>query len=374
MKIMSKTDREQALAKGRGIVDAAKAAGRGLTPDEAATVREHLDAVDAWDARVASDAALVKSLDDLGGDTVQTGGEPNLGQKDPAAALVAGIRAKTPVAVRFESKAAISRAAVTGTPPAPGVEREPVQVPASPLGMTDLSGLLTRKVVDQPSQVYYQVSNVQGIAQVAELAPKPELSHAVAGKTIDLVKLAGYFRTSMEMDQDAPEIVRAILRQALLDLAGKENQLVLDAFAGAEGVAVATATQATLLDTLADVVGTAFARNGVGPEFLIASPADLANMRKLRDQSGRWLIDPFSDTAAGPMGLKVFPVPGMAAGTMWVGSRAAGTFFQHRAGVQVINGYAGNDLLENASSTVVEERVAAAVVQPAYLTKVTVTA
>lgn len=66
MKIMSKTDREQALAKSRLIVDGAKAAGRGLTDDEKTTVQGHLDAIDEWDARVAADAAMLDGLDNLG--------------------------------------------------------------------------------------------------------------------------------------------------------------------------------------------------------------------------------------------------------------------------------------------------------------------
>lgn len=74
------------------------------------------------------------------------------------------------------------------------------------------------------------------------------------------------------------------------------------------------------------------------------------------------------------MGLTVKPVPGLAAGTMFVGSSQAGTFYRHTAGVQVVNGYGGDDLIRNLSTTVIEERVAAAVSLPQYKTKVTLTA
>ena len=66
MKIKSTSEREQTLAKSRLIVDGAKAAGRGLTPDEKSAVQGHLNAIDEWDARVAADAAMLDSLDNLG--------------------------------------------------------------------------------------------------------------------------------------------------------------------------------------------------------------------------------------------------------------------------------------------------------------------
>ncbi|GAA1394523.1 hypothetical protein [Luteococcus peritonei] len=56
---------------------------------------------------------------------------------------------------------------------------------------------------------------------------------------------------------------------------------------------------------------------------------------------------------------------------MFVGPSQAGTFYRHSAGVQIVIGYAGDDLIRNMTTTVIEERCAAAVNLPQYMTKVT---
>lgn len=370
--------RMAALKAARDIVTTAQKASRGLTPSEKAAIDGHLAEADRLEAEIKAaneDQALLARLGNLTGE-VKSGGEPVAPgfSADPAAQLERIIASKSTGSVTFQ-KADLTRQAVTGTPLQPGVDPKPIEIPNSALAFTDLSSLLTPKQVDNPSQVFYQVSKVTGIAEVAEGAAKPEIASEVSGKSLSLTKLAGWFRTTTEFNQDAPQIVAAILNQARADLTAKENQLVLTAMSNAEGVNVATGSAGAMIDVMADALGTYVGLNGVSPDYLVCAPQDLAAMRKIRAAgSGEYLVDPFGAAPSGPFGLGVKVVPGMTPGTMFMARQQAGVFFRHEAGIQLVSGYQGDDIIFNKVTTVLEERVGAAITMPQYVTKITLTA
>ena len=210
---------------------------------------------------------------------------------------------------------------------------------------------------------------------MAEGAVTPEVITGYSRTDVSLVKLAGRFKTTLEFDQDAAPLRKAILNQARLDLIRRENTLVVDTMAAASGVAVKTGAKADILDLIADAIAEQIAVNGIAPEFLLGAPTDLAAMRKLKSSgSGEYLTDPFAEKGpVGPFGLSALMVPGYTPGTIWIGSRSAGRFYEHESGVMLRVGTSGDDFDRNITTTVFEERVLPAIEQPGLLTKITLT-
>lgn len=186
-----------------------------------------------------------------------------------------------------------------------------------------------------------------------------------------LVKLAGRFKATMEFDQVAVPLRKAILNQTRLDLIRREKTLNVDTMPAASGVVVKTGLKAVILDLIAEQITV----KGISPRFPLGALSDLAAMRKLRASgSGEYLTDPFADKRpVGPFGLSALMVPGYtpapsgSVASCWPVLRAR--IRRHAPGV----GTSGDDFDRNQTTSVFEERVLPAIAQRGLLTKITPT-
>jgi hypothetical protein len=95
-----------------------------------------------------------------------------------------------------------------------------------------------------------------------------------------------------------------------------------DGWGLADGV---TGAVADGLDLVATGIGGAEARDGITPSALIADPVDVAGMRKLRANGpGAYVLDPLAASPSAVHGVPMVSSPVTPAGTMWLGSPAAG--------------------------------------------------
>lgn len=287
------------------------------------------------------------------------------------AAIARSFMRKQPYQARISRKA-ISAGALNLTHTAVGPFGAPVGAAA-----TSLRDLFPTQVVDTPTIRYYKIGPVTGGPDiVAEGALKPEMVPILAAKDESMVKLAGRFVATYEFLDDAPELAKEVLKQALFQLLARENKLVLDRMNDASGIVAASGTKATALETIATQVGVQESVNGLTPECIVINPADLAVMRMTKASgSGEFLLgDPLSaGQSSGIFGIPVISTPSLTAGTVWLVRREAGIFYE-RQSCTIMTAPSGDDFDHNRVTTVIEERVLPVIVQPSLLTRITLTA
>lgn len=358
-------ERRALLSEAQAITERAKADGRDFVGDEQATVEAKLDRVreiDDWRAKAAGTEDIMSRIAKTGDVSLLDGG----GFTEEKGALLKSLRNRSPYTAHVERKA-LSTVGLSLPSSGEGVAGAQPGTAA-----TALRDLFQQIPTESPTIRYYVVGPVTGGPDVvAEGALKPEMVGQVTPKDAAMVKLAGRFVHTTEMDDDAPFILSEIFRQALLTLVRRENQLVLDTMDAATGVATAEGPAAKALDAIAGAIGFQESVNGLTPDALVINPVDLAALRTVKSSgSGEYTLDPLGSGPAAIFGVPVLPTPALEAGTVWLLRKEAGLFYQRKQ-VAIVSAPAGDDMNYNRVTTVVEERVLPVITQPGLLTKIT---
>ncbi|GEM_PF-4626554 len=203
-----KQERATLLAHSNRIVAEAKAAGRGLTATERATVKENIEKVEQIDASVKADAKLLADI----GRQVSGGSPASQASEDIAEAkftLTEALRTKKTAQVYLPRKAVQTVASLDSAYAEAGSHSALAtlddQVVSSPKGTAAVSlrDYLTVRRVSTGSVKYLVSDPVTGFQAVPEGGAKPELVTAHKMVEQDLVKIAGYTKRTLEMEQDA---------------------------------------------------------------------------------------------------------------------------------------------------------------------------
>ena len=372
-----KEQREAALKEARAICEQVKAAGRSFTEDE----RVRVETLTAKADRLGEQIKGADATEELMRRIAATG-DPAMGvhgerAEEAKAALMEVVRHRKAGSIRVPRSmlSGVKAATADHGSPAPLTVWSPgaVSVPVS-TSVVSLRSLFPVEQVDSPVVRYYRVSAPTGGPDItAEGALKPDILNDVTPVDGTVVKIAGKFRITMELDRDVPSVVEELLAQAGRALITRENMLTLTTMAGTSGIATATGLKTAALETIATAVGGQEALNGVTPAVIVMNPADLAMIRVQKSSgSGEFVLDPLSAAPANIFGIPVLSTPSLASGTVWLASGAAGKFYERDA-PQITTGLSGDDMDYNKLTVVIEERVLPVIYQPSMLTKITLT-
>lgn len=369
-------ERSEALARAQEIVDRAKAASRELTPAEQAEIEakfEQVKSIDAWLKGAEESDALMARMKQLGapigdGDRDRLVG-PLAVDSRVKGELASALRRKSAYAFDMPfSKAAITAGGVnlpgTGT-----LTSESLSASAA----VSLRDLFQVEQANSGNVRYYTVG--AGTADVvAEGATKPDLGASITPHDDALQKVAAVFSYTDELAEDAGFLLQYIGREAMKAVLVKENALIVSALGSATGIATSTGTDADVFDVLAGAIATQQAANGLTPAALIANPIDVGKMRTVKSTgSGELVLDPLATAPASVYGVPLTASAAVTAGTMFLVSDGAGVFYT-RGGLRVESGFTGDDFITNKVTTRVEERVLPAIIRPALVTEITLTA
>lgn len=372
-----KEQREAALKEARAICEQVKAAGRSFTTDE----RSRVEALTAKADRLTEQIKGADATDDLMRRIAATG-DPAMGvhgehAEQAKAQLIDVVRHRKAGSIRVPRSmlSGVKAATADHSSPNPLAVGLPgaVSAPVS-TAVVSLRSLFPVEAVETPVIRYYKVSAPTGGPDVvAEGALKPDIINDVVPVDGTVVKLAGKFKITMELDRDVPDVVNELLAQAGRALITRENTLVLSTMAGASGIATATGLKSAALETIATAIGGQEALNGVTPAAIVMNPADLAMIRVQKSSgSGEFVLDPLSAAPANIFGIPVLSTPSLTSGTVWLASGAAGKFYE-RDKPEIVTGASGDDLDYNKLTVIIEERVLPVIYQPSMLTKITLT-
>lgn len=410
---MNRTEKRAALLKeAADLVTAAKAAVRGLTDDERATIEANLKAADELEketAREKADSDMLAKLDALGGTEQKSGGEPNLGQKDPAAGAKSlgeffaksvtpaelgnlrnrkGFQVATP-----EFKAATD---VHTTPQAftdtvlQTVDTSFVRPYRRPLvsdllGSGQLAGTSVKYMIEGP---------IEGApTTVAHGAEKPQLHLGNPSFRVDFVtKIAAWWDMEDEMVEDLPFWVSEINGRGLRLLAEVEEQQLLRGdgvgsnllgILRREGVQQITGA-APAQDVIYKGITAVQSATGLSADGLIIHPEDYQALRLSKDANGQYFGGGFFQNQYGNggiawqpdiWGLKTVVSAAAEKGKPIVGALKAATTVYRKGGIRVESTNSDRDkFTRDVVTTRIEERLALAVRNPAAIAVVTLPA
>lgn len=364
-------DRGEITAKAIGITDAAKTAGRDLTPREMTTIDTALADIKAIDARVEkidTSAELHAKIGALGPGGTDVRVDSPLFSDEQRDGLVKAARTKTSYSAEVQFKAPI----LQGTTLNPATGSTVVDSPAAKAGMS-LRDLFTPVTAQSAMVRYYTLTN--GTAgTVAEGALKPDAGITAAAVDKALLKIAATFQVSDELAEDAPFLVDSISRETQRAVMVKENEEIVTSL-NVSGIATGTWSAAAggvaLIDALAAKIGASEALNGVTPTAILANPTDVATIRQAKASSaGSYFLDPLLSAPSALHGVPLLSTAATAAGTVWLVTEGAGLFYT-RGTLRVEAGFTGDDWVKNLMTVRVEERVLPVVVRPSLVTKIT---
>ncbi|AZZ39933.1 phage major capsid protein [Acidipropionibacterium jensenii] len=376
-----KERREAAIKRLKEIAEVVKTKGRSFTDDERSEMDGLFAEVKECDdllAKGARDSELMKQLGGIAEANNRAVEQerrfPNMaGAKN---ALVSAMLTKENRMVSFPSVKAFTGAVgtVVTDHDAPGVTPAPAGSAA-----VALRDRVHEVITGSPLVRTYALSALTGTAPVDEGGVKPSLTGEFAGVDLRLQKLANSYPVTLEFEQDAPQLLVEVARQAQLDMIRAENGLILGAMeTAASGEKSSVKELSGAASTVFEMVGEAIAEfnsnNGTNPDWLLANPADIAAVRALKDGNGGYYLDPFSADATAPYGLELVQSSAVPAHQMWVGVQSAITFYSHVSGLIVKAGTVGDQFVRNVTTFLMEERVGAFVNQPLNLTRITLTA
>lgn len=360
------------------IVREAKAQNRRLTKNEQNDYQRYAD----WLEGAKEGDALLARLNGLGDPHVIPSTTNTVTDEAKAFRAELGTALATHQSRRYN----ISREALLGKSAAAGqksalfpAESDPsdagVILDITPESAPMLRNLFTLQRVHTGMVRYRRIgAPTTGPAVVAEGEVKPELDFSIDVVDEPVLKIAGRFTMTNESRDDVEGLVDSLQQQAVLALARAENQLILERFAAAPGSLTATGTRATAADTLAEAIGEQEATNGLTPSAIIANPRNVAALRSLKSTgSGEYVLgNPLQSGLSSVWGVPLVSTPAMAADEMWIVHRQAMMIYE-REELVIITGFDGDDWSRNKVTTIVEERLLPAVIQPSLLTKVTLT-
>lgn len=262
------------------------------------------------------------------------------------------------------------RAAISGITP---ITLETLDLPpyqwSGPAGATERNPFLSvigREVVSSNAVSYISWSKATGAAIVAETDTKPEATLTPTETPLNLATYAFWKAISRQALEDMPRIrsiVETKLRAGLaatLEAAAVSVLDEVDAYGGDEsGLAGIRAAIGSLQGS------------GYQPNAIVVNPADAATLDIA--VMGATVSGPVSQS--GYWGLRVVPVPGITAGTAYVGDFANGVTWFDRSSASVYMSDSHADyFVRNLFVVLAEQRSAFALTEPDAVQSVSVAA
>jgi len=311
---------------------------------------------------------LVNSVMRLGSseDFTDDGRPATLFDEQAKNGIIHAVKTRTSFRAELPSKAALG--VTTVLPPSGSY----VEGGLHPNSQFPLASLFRNVPADGPVQRFYQGTS-GAAAVVAEGALKPDSGIAFAAVDLPIAKIACTAQFTDEMADDAPFLVAFLQQELAAAVAAAENAAILDTFGTTSGVLTAAGDVDTVVDILADEIGHQEAISGKTPTAVIANPTVVATIRKAKAvTAGTYVLDPLTSGPTSIHGVRVISSPATPAGTAWVVD-ASSVLIYRRSNLTVEVGTNADDLVKNTKTAVAEERMAAAVVRPTGLIKVTLT-
>ncbi len=360
-------DRHNALRHAKSIVNAATAAGRDLTPSEQASVDADVERVNEIDRKRKTGNDFIRQLGTYTGVRPDEDDEGRSGifSEDAKAGIVHAVKSKTLYRTNVDVKAALTSGAML--PPS----GQGVQGGLYP-NLLPISQLFANQAADGPVVRYYRMG-AGTAAVVPEGGLKPDAGVTITPIDVVIEKIATTARFSDEMTDDATYLLTYLQQELQNAVITRENQEVLAAFAATSGVLTGAGATADVVDLIADAIAAQEAINGTGPTAVIANPTVVSAIRKSKASGdGGYRLDPLTAGPATIHGVQVVSTPVTAPGTAWVVS-GTGVVIYRRGQLTAEVGYNADDWNTNQRTLRVEERMAAAVVRPSALTRLTLT-
>lgn len=309
-----KEQRAAALKAARTIAESAQAEGRDFTTSELAEVKGHLATAESLAEKIKAAAPsdeLMERLKGLGGGSSMDADPVTVTEQK--AALARAIATKSPLQVGIPRKA-LGTAGLN----LPGEGNAVFGAPGNGPAAVSLRDLFPVVETESPVIRYYTLGELSGGPDIVEEGGlKPEIVSTVTPHDASMVKLAGRVVHTTEFDEDASTVATEFMRQALMQLVRRENQLVLDQMDAASGVLTASGDVAKPLDAIATAIGEQEALNGFTPERIVLHPADLAAMRLSKSTgSGEYVLDPLATGPATVFGVPVMVTPAIGKGKL----------------------------------------------------------
>lgn len=238
-----------------------------------------------------------------------------------------------------------------------------------------------------PSVEYVRVTGHNGSAAVVapgELKPSIGLvSEKIEAKAVKIAGICSVEDESLEDFPDFAQVVSIEIQNAVIDaenaelLAGDGTTGHMAGLLSTSGIQARTTLAG---DTAADTIEQAITdlRTGssyTGADAVIFHPDDWSAVRRLKDSTGRYVVDP-DPTTAGALSLWGVPVKlttALPVGTAIVGAFALGGVLHVRRGLTVETNYNGDDWARNKTTFRAELREVLAVKRPSAFVQVDLT-
>jgi len=229
--------------------------------------------------------------------------------------------------------------------------------PPGPFQRTPFLSIIGREVVSGNAVSYVTWSPATGAAVVAETDTKPEATLTPTETPINLQTYAFWKAISRQALEDYPRI-RSIVETKLRT--GLAQTLETAAVGTLSGVSAPVIGDTPGVEGIRTAIGN-LQNAGYTPNAIVANPADAAGLD----------IAVMSGTLLGPQGpgnywgLPVVPVPGVAAGTVYVGDFSNGVTWFDRAAASVYMSDSHADyFIRNLFVILAEQRSAFALTEP----------
>lgn len=248
---------------------------------------------------------------------------------------------------------------------------------------TRVASLFPSQPAAGPTVRYLRHDTTTGGAGVtAEGAAKPSAVLGINHVDTAVTKIAVLGQASWESISDYSDFQSYLVSELGLEVVETENRQMLSGDGTGENMTglltvpgIGTAAKATT-DTSLDALQRAMValRTGAAytePDFLVMHPADLGNVRLLKNSLGDYIVGPPAQTGAGMLwGLKVVETTQMPLGTMLIGNSDLAARVFVRQGMFVMSSNAPG-FANNLTTFVVEERLTIGAIRPAALYSVT---
>lgn len=388
------------LQKRKGeLIKAVKAA---KTSDELDGIRKELEKVSAEIDLLRSKGSILEGLGGDGGEKHLKSVAATLGQHfvktsfDALPGRDGGRRSFAISAPAYEGKAA-------GVMTTPASEHgalttaipDPVEGPRFATNVGDLFNVEPITAGNSVTWWVEQAAVEGGFAAVGENEKKPQVSWEYDEVSATLKKVAGHYKVSDEVLEDAPRLAAAIDRRGIyLHELAEADQYVngngtgknMVGLANTSGIQTLSAAKDLDFDVLLEALGRVDAATGLMPDAILLSPTDYYKIVGTKDKNGQYLAGgpvfgtygngdapnlfrqvrvPFWDTPT-------YTTPVLAAGTAFVGAfKLGGTVYRKNGVIVSVFNQNEDDPVNNRVTIVVESRSILAVERPAAFVKVT---
>lgn len=304
---------------------------------------------------------------------------------DEVKALLGNVRGGARAGVRVK---AVITSATTAADGSAGAFLVPYREAVAPLAKRELTirALLPGVRVGSGGSVEYarQVSRTNNAATVAEGGTKPESELQFELVQEPIRTIAHYMLASKQILDDVPQLQGVVDTELLYGLQYVEdNQLLNGAGTGTDlnGIytqATAFSQVASGLATMAaankiDVIAAALSQNALADDpatGIVVHPADLTEMRMIKDSQGNYIMGPPGDAVEPRLfGLPVVATKAMTAGNFLVGNFMAATLYDRWEARVEVSTEDSDNFRKNLVTLLAEERIGLTVKRTTAFTK-----